>query len=283
MENKVVNFHVYRFHLLPIDKTVRQLKAFTEKEYTYEELIEKKNDFFTNILDKLVDSKSNTHPLKLEHSENGYYLFKIAQKKNTTITQNFRNSNIPNEPYSYVIINNDKNVQKIAISDNSEAFSKPETVRNILKKSFKRDLEQYGLNIEIEQLFDSINFWEYVKKHQESITMVNFKFIKPNLARISKSLPENFRNFTENVNSHESHIVIKAPDNGTLDNISQDNPNVSGLVDYSSEGGGNIRLKVKNIRKQLNTKEKPIITEIRELDIEGAAEQVIKIYKTIVE
>ena len=283
MENKIINFHLYRYHLLPIDKTIKQLEVFPREEYTYEQVKENKNKFFALILNNLIKNKENTHPLKLEHSEGNYFLFKIAQIKNTTITQNFKNKNVLNEPYCYVIFNNDDSVQKIAISDNSEAFSKPDTVKNILKKVFRRDLEKYGLNIEIEQMFNSIDFWDYVKKYDEQITFINFKFIKPNLANISKSLPEDFKDFADNVNSHESHIAIKAPEKGTLVNITQENLSVNGLVEYSANGAGSIKMKVKNIRKQLDTKEKPLTLEIRELDIEGSAEQVIKLYKTIVE
>ncbi|MFZ4056984.1 MAG: hypothetical protein ACOYKE_02545 [Ferruginibacter sp.] len=283
MDNKIINFHIYRYHLLPIDKTIKQLEVFPQKTYTHEQLKKSKNKFFSNILNSLVGNKNNQYPLKLEHTEKNYYLFKIAQKKNTKITQNFTNKNIPHEPYCYVIFNNNDTVQKIAISDNVEAFSTPETVKNILKKVFKRDLETYGLNIEIEQMFDSISFWEYVKKYDDQITQVNFKFIKPNLANISKTLPEDFKKFADNVNSHESHIIIKAPEKGTLENITKRNPAVNGLVEYSANGAGSIKLKVKSIRKQLNTKEKPLTLEIRELDIEGTPDQVIKLYKTIVE
>lgn len=283
MESKVINFHIYRYHLLPIDTHNKQIDLFKSESLTFDEIKKRKNEFFTKLLDNLIDSKSNHHPLKLEHSEDNFYLFKLAQKKTTTITQNFENVTIDNEPYVYVIFNNNPSVQKIAISDNLEAFSKPDVVRNILKKIFKRDLEPYGLNIEIEQLFDKVDFWEYVGKHKNEITYINFEFIKPNLADISKSLPEAFKNFADDTNSHESHITIKAPEKGTLEHIDKTNKNIEGLVDYISNGAGSIKLKIKNIRKQLNTKENPVILEVKELDIEGSAEQVIKLYKTIVE
>lgn len=283
MENKLINFHIYRYHLLPLDTKNKQIDLFEEKTLSHDEIKKRKNEFFENLLNNLTNSKSNNHPLKLEHSENGNYLFKIAQKKTTTITQNFENLIIDNEPYVYVIFNNDSTVQKIAISDNIEAFSNPDVVRNILKKIFNTDLEKFGLNIEIEQLFDKVNFWEYVSKHRKDITYINFQFIKPNLAAISKSLPNVFKNFAENTNSHESHITIKAPEKGTLKNINKKNQDIEGLVDYTSQGAGSIKLKVKNIRKQLNTKENPVILQVRELDIEGPAEQVIKLYKSIVE
>lgn len=283
MDNKIINFHIYRYHLLPIDKSIKQLEVFPKKIYTYSQLKKLKNIFLAEILNQLVHNKANSYPLKLEHSEKNFYLFKIAQKKKTIITQNFKNKNIPNEPYSYIIFNNDDSIQKIAISDNVEAFSKPETVKNILKKILKRDLDLYGLNIEIEQMFDSINFWEYVKKYNDQIQLINFKFIKPNLANISSSLPIDFKEFADNVNSHESHIIVKAPEKGTLENITPENLIVNGLVEYSANGAGSIKLKVKSIKKQLNTNEKPLILEVRELDIEGTADQVIKLYKSIVE
>ncbi|WP_149304494.1 hypothetical protein [Pareuzebyella sediminis] len=283
MDDKLINFHIYRYHLLPIETANRQIDLFENKKFTIDEIKLRKNEFFGKVLDNLVDSKNNNHPLKFEHYEDDYYLFKLAQKKTTTITQNFENLVIDDEPYVYVIFNNKSDVQKIAISDNTDAFSNPDVVKNILKKVFRKDLEKYGLNIELEALYDKVEFWSYVGKHQNEITYINFEFIKPNLANISSSLPKVFKNFADNTNSHESHITIKAPKKGTLENISKDNEDVKGLVDYTSEGAGSIKLKVKNIRKQLNTKENPVIFQVKELDIEGPAEQVIKLYKTIVE
>ena len=283
MDDKLINFHIYRYHLLPIETANRQIDLFENKKFTIEEIKLKKNEFFGKVLDSLVESKNNNHPLKLEHSEDDSYLFKLAQKKTTTITKNFENVIIDDEPYVYVIFNNKSDVQKIAISDNKEAFSNPDVVKNILKKVFRKDLEKFGLNIELEALYDKVEFWNYVGKHQKEITYINFEFIKPNLANISNSLPQVFKNFSDNTNSHESHITIKAPEKGALENIDKNNENIKGLVDYTSEGAGSIKLKVKNIRKQLNTKENPVILQVKELDIEGPSEQVIKLYKTIVE
>ena len=207
----------------------------------------------------------------------------FAQKKTAVITKDFENLVIDDEPYVYVIFNNQSDVQKVAISDNKDAFSNPDVVKNILKKTFRKDLEKFGLNIELEALYDQVEFWNYVDKHQKDITYINFQFIKPNLANISKSLPEVFRSFAEETNSHESHITIKAPEKGRLDNISKSNEDIKGLVDYTSEGAGSIKLKIKGLRKQQNTKENPIILQVKEMDIEGPSEQVIKLYKTIVE
>lgn len=282
-ESKTINFFIYRYHLLPLISNDLQTSLFPERKSSMEEIKEKKNKFFADELEVLDNDKKSPHPLKLYYKEESYYLFKIAQRKTTTITKDFQTSTIENEPYSYVIINNDPEVQKIAISDNIEAFSSPDVVKNILKKIFVRDLEKYSLNIEIEQLFNAVNFWKHVDQHKNELTYLNFQFIKPNLANISSSLPDDFRNFAENVNSHESHITLKAPEKGRLENIDKNNLEINGLVDYASKGAGSIKLKVKKIRKILSTKENPIILQVEDIQIEGAAEQVVKVFKTIVE
>lgn len=283
MEKRLINFRLYRYHLLPLSTDESQISMFPKKKMKSSEVKEKKNIFFNTVLSSLVESKNNSNPIRLHHKDEEYFVFKIAQKKTARITQDFKNQTISNEPYSYIIINNDDRVQKIAISENGEAFSNTDVVKNILTKVFRKELEHYQLNIAIEPLFDSKSFWEYVDKYKNELTYINFQYIKPNLAKISQSLPADFKKFAENVNSHESHLTIKAPDKGVLENINKENPVINGLVEYSSEGAGNIKLKVKKIRKHLNTTDKPVIQQIDELEIEGAAEQVIKLYKTIVE
>jgi hypothetical protein len=282
MEDKTLNFHIYRYHLLPVSNIETQVKLFPDKKFSPEEVKAKKNEFFGDTLLNIAEGGLE-YPIKLHDQDEEYYLFKFAQKKITTITKNFETETIENEPYVYIAINNNPSTQKIAISDNPEAFSNPDVVKNILLKELIRRLNKYGLNVAFESLFDSVSFWEYVSKYEKRITFINFQYIKPNLANISKTLPEDFKAFTNNVNSHENNISIKAPQNGVLENINSDNKDINGFVDYASEGAGSIKLKAKGVRKQLNTKDSPIKIEINELSIEGAPEQVIKAYKDIVE
>lgn len=278
---KTLNFHIFRYHLLPLS-TSMQTEMFEQKVKTIEELKEKKNDFLSEVLDDLNYYKNKKHPLKVEHKENGYYFIKLAQKKSTTIIQNFEDFEVENEPFVYIIINNDKGVQKIAISENKDAFSSPKVVKGILKQIVNVGLKSYGLNIEIEELFKAEDFWKLIGKHKYELQQIDFKYIKPNLANISKSLPEDFRNFADDVNSHESHIVLKAPENGILENIDKKNKNINGLVDYTSEGAGDIKLKIKGFSKKHSTKKNPVIIKIGEATIEGPSEQVIKVYQSIV-
>lgn len=279
---RTLNFHIFRYHLNPLSNDSQQIELFPNEKKTPEELKERKNEFFSETLHELDFYKDERNPLKLEHSENEYFLIKLAQRKTTRIVQDFEDFEITNEPFVYIIINNNPEVQKIAISENTEAFTEPKVVKNILEKLFNKGLKKWGLGVSVEELFKKESFWKFVQAHRQEIKLIDFKYIRPNMANISKSLPEDFRNFTDNVNSKESHIVLKAPENGILENIDKKNEAINGLVEYTSEGAGDIKLKIKGVKKRYSTKENPVTTKISEAQIEGPAEQVIKVYQSIV-
>lgn len=280
--DKALTFHIFRYHLNPSSTDSMQLEMFPEAKKTPKEIKERKNEFFQYALKDLDYYKDERNPLKLEHQEDGFYLIKFAQKKSTRIVQDFEDFEISNEPFVYIIINNNPEIQKIAISENLDAFTKPSVVKNILQGILNRGLRKYGLGVSIEEMFKKETFWSFVKTHRHQIKLIDFKYIRPNLANISKSLPEDFKDFTDDVNSQESHIIVKAPANGVLENINKDNKNINGLVEYTSEGAGDIKLQIKGVRKRYSTKENPVTIKISEVMLEGSADQVIKVYQTIV-
>ena len=140
METRIVNFYVYRYHLLPIKTNGIQYNLFGDNYLTTDQIREKKNEFFKLMIEDVLSKNNSHYPIQLTIQEGDYYMFKIAQKKITKITKDFKNIQIENEPYVHVIINNNPEVQKIAISDNLDAFSSQEVVKNILKKIFQKRL-----------------------------------------------------------------------------------------------------------------------------------------------
>jgi len=283
MESKVINFHIYRYHLNPIESNSSQLNLFDGNKISKQELKEKKNAFFNQIITDNLSKGTASNPMTLVDKDDDYFLLKIANPKKTTVIKDFKQNIYEHEPYVYLIINNNKTVQKLAISENLESFYSVDATKNTLAKILNRELKTYGLNIEIEKIFDVKDFWEYVREHQNEIKKIEFEFIKPNLADISKTIPNAFRKMQEKTNAHKAKVAIEAPEHGYLEKINKSNKEISGMVEYSSEGGGNIKMKVKGLRKQLNTEEKPVILQIREMDLEGSPEQVIKVYREIVD
>lgn len=278
--SKKITFSEFRYHLLPLE-TIQVSLEFTPK-LSYEELKDKKNELFKQILDHLHEDKTDKNLFKLIDSSEDVYLFKVSNKKYSKVVRNFEEEEIPNEPYVYVIIDNTPSIQKILISEDIDVFSSINVTKNILLKIFRKHLNLHGLNIETKEVFDKKTFWTLIKKYQGKITYVNIEVIKPNLANISKSLPIAFRDFVEKTNAHQSNILLKAPENGKLENISQNNKDLEGLVEYSSKGGGEIKIKVKGVRKQIKTSDDIKKVDIDQIDLEGAANQVIKMYKEII-
>lgn len=285
VENKKLTFHIYRFHLLPLSTEKSVYNEFFDKNLTSDELKEKKNDIFKELLLNInTKSNINKNPMQLYDKTNNdkCFLYKMANVKLTPFTKNFESKRVKDEPYVFIIINNDDQVQKIAISENRNAFEKPDTVKNIIKKLLQKELAKYGLNIEIEKLFDKKTFWKYASTHKDNIQYIDFRIIKPNLARISKLLPENIKDFMNNNNAHETNLKFKAPEKGVLQNIDPQNADINGLVDYSSKGGGDVKLKVMGVTKTYSTQEKPQTIEINEIIIEGSPDDVSKIFANIV-
>src|SRR5690606_15507958 len=224
-----------------------------------------------------------SNPMTLHDHSDNCFLLKIANPKKTTIIKNFKPVITEHEPYVFVIFNNDDKIQKIAIGENTESFYSVDGTKNLLIKVLNRELKKFGLNIEIEKLFDVKDFWFYVKQYENQIKKIEFEFIKPNLANISKTIPNAFRKLQDKTNAHKAKVSFEAPQHGHLEKINKSNKEINGIVDYSAEGGGNIKIKVKSLTKQINTAEKPVILQIKELDLEGAPDQLIKVYKEIIQ
>jgi|SRR5690554_502566 len=281
-DKNILNFHIYRYHLLPISQDTVQTSLFPKQTFTQKEIIERKNEFFKISLVNISENKKIRTPMIIHWQDEDYFVLKVANKKVTTIYKDFKPSDHPTEPFVYVLINNDPKVQKIGISENIQAFSNPMVVKNVLSKVFNKELEDLGLSITIKNLFDKQDFWKIIENNSNKITYIDFQFVRPNLAKISKSLNEVFRNFSKDLNSHESHLSVKSPTNGVLENLDKDNDTLKGLTEYSSNGGGNVKIKVKGIRKLINTNEKPVTVEVDEVNIEGVADQILPVIKSII-
>lgn len=277
--DRAIVFEIYRFHLLPI--TTKQISLFDDAILSNEELIERKNQFFDEIVQNLQNNTQDL-PIELYSSEDSSYLFRLANPKTTLIYRDFTEIHEKTEPYIYIIINTDPEIQKIAISRNSEAFSTSSASKNILNKILTKYLLPYSLSIEFEQMFKSGTFWNYVKKYEGRIKSIDFEIIKPNLSKISRAIKDSLKPLIESTNSHKTHLKLDAPKEGVLENINPENKLVDGLVSYSSEGGGNISMKIMGISTRVRTEDMTTTKKIDELQIKGSPDQIIKLWKQII-
>jgi len=263
---KRIPFKNYRYHLVPVKTD--QLSIFN-KDITVEELKEKKNQLFSEILlaNKSIRGINTAQlPIEIDYAKDGIFIMKLAVERKTTLYKDFKPLDYNNQPFIYIAINNDSGIQKILIEDNQSAFKRSSTVKNILQHAYSSLLAKFDLTIHIEPVVDQGSFWDFVDKNQKKIEKLEFEIVKPNLANISKSLTEPLKQLIDITNSHKTSISLKAPENGVLENINKKNNQLNNLVNYSNEGGGDsIKMKLKGISKKVSTS-----TMIKETYIDSA-------------
>ena len=267
-ENKIINFELFRYQLLPLTQHI-QLDMYPDEHFrdinTVEQLKAKKNEIFSHILSsfpKLHHRQSDLNR-KIDLDLPPWFVVEInTQKTMQREREDFEKERIDIWPHVVVIINNRPDVQLIAISKNHRAFASGLTVAKIIQENLGKVLQRYLLTIQVEALFEGSEFWNLVDEYKGRITSVNFELISPNMSNISKALELDLAKLNADTNSHRTDLKLNSSEGGALE-ISDKNSLVNSLVDYSAEGGGDIEIKVKGIKKTVRTSK-----SVREISID---------------
>jgi hypothetical protein len=251
------NFELYRYQILPINRA--QLELFKNTENSIEELLENKNHYFIKAFNNLcsnsyLDDIGGTKKLifkriypKEECSSEDVNIFLMAKPQSLTMeTNDFSSKEIQNWPRIHLIVINDKEKQILAVEKRTSAF--PST-RNVIRKISERLNDTLGLNnlnVHINPIYDKQFFWDFIA--DKSIKKIEFSLITPNMANISKALSDELKNMAKTSNTAKTDIRLNAAD-GTSLIIKRDNTYINDLVEYSSQGGGTIKVQTKGARK----------------------------------
>jgi len=279
---KYATFETFRYQLV-VDKTMpinlhngfetpEQVRA--EKNKIFEKLI-------TNESFSFHSSNANINS-KLLYQEGDMFYFKISARRIAHLyKEDFTEDTIDNFPNIIVAINNNPDVQKIAIQTSTSPFKDTETVRRFIMDSIDAKLKDHNLSIFIDPVFDKQDFWNFIRKYPKQITQLTFDLISPNLANISKDLTISLREAYEDTNTHRTKIEFNADTNSVLD-IKEDSKFVGGIVNYSANGGGNIFARIQGKRNKINTSDNPSEFNIEEKLIkENDWEELDKQFKII--
>ena len=222
--------------------------------YTVEEIKAKKNGYFAEVIAKAqFRSHRSNLPYKLIHKGDSLFYLLLCNVRNTAIYQDFKKKKVKSEPFVDILIDNDPQHQIIAISRNKDAFESSNVVIKILTQTFNKYLDYFNVVLHIQPIVISSAFWTNIKHRAQELDRITFELIKPNITNISERFKGDMRELIESTNSHETILSLHSPKRGTLDEINEKNDRVKALVDYSSEGGGNIKYKFKNDRKVYQT------------------------------
>jgi len=272
MNNTSVFFNLYRYQLLPKDRFF-QGTLFGEIN-SVEELIEQKNKLFQQQLKTITEWRGHKSTSKINatlvYEKDDFLLFKFAPKKKAMLeNESFQHENHDNWPSILVAIWNDKDKQYIVIQDRKQAFASTKSVEKVIAKSVNDSLFNYQLKIYLEPRFNKKTFWSIVTDKRELVKNLKFELITPNMSNISGVLSDDLKRLAKGTNSAKLDISINSHDDAILENINQDNPDVSSLVNYASEGGGNISIKLKGVKKRIQTESSIESIEIDEVSVIG--------------
>lgn len=251
--NKTVPFEVYRYQLV-VNKAIQL--SLENQFQTPEEIRANKNKIFQELIANpkfhFTASKSETTS-KLVYSKGDISIFKLAVKRSLKHDKkDFTEETIDNYPKLLIGINNNPEVQKIAIQENKKAFSQAHAVSRIIEQSVENRIRKENLSFSLLPLYNKQEFWDLVGRYQGRITQLTFDLISPNMANITKNLKLNLKEIYEDTNTHKTKIELSS-DKGSHLEINTESKFVNSLVDYSADGGGNIAMRVAGYTKKFHT------------------------------
>lgn len=282
MAMKSAHFKLYRYQLLPQD---RFFQADLLGYKSMEEVLAQKNIIFAEALRQVTNFRSsNTYfATELLWHRDDFYLYRVAADRSLTReTRDFKKETLDNWPSVLVAVWNAPDKQLIAVQRRTNAFQHSEVVVNAILDTIAPRLRGVQLTAVWEPLFDRQEFWQLVNHYSNKLAEIEFELVTPNMANISKVLPENLREFAKNTNAIKSKIAIESDPTSSL-KIEKTNATLNGLVDYASEGGGNIKVRVSGLRKKLETSRTVKEVEVDELDLEGEPDKIAQVLRKLLE
>ncbi|PJI95563.1 hypothetical protein CLU85_0274 [Acidovorax sp. 69] len=271
-------FRAYRYQLLPLDRNETKDLYLN---FSVEEIVARKNDFFAEALTHLpkISHKRVEVNISIEEVQQDFFRVKLAPSRPLTReTADSRREKIENWPHIEAYILNNPDDQLLIIQERVSAFANTDTVANIILRGTRVALDQIGLSLQIESMFNESYFWGLVNQYSNRITWVEFEFITPNMANISKTLANTLKNLGKQTNAVKEQLTLRSDPSSSLD-IDQSNETIQGLVEYTSKGAGDIKLKIKGIRKRFQTSTSRREVHLSGIEITADANEIVEIIR----
>jgi hypothetical protein len=280
---KTIVYDVFRYQISP--KSGKQFEIFGE-EISVNELKARKNAYFhQSLLDirNFISAHGKVLAHKIVLDKDNITALKLGPEKTITLQdREFETKTVETVTDVRIIINNEPNIQKVAISRNRDAFETSFVVANILAENLNKLLDSYGLELSINPILVKEDFWKLIKSYEHKITSLRFEIIKPNISNISGSLGEQFKDLVSGTNSQKTILELKAPEGRVLENINEENKPLMEIADYAAKGGASdIRIRVKNVKKVIRTNSTIEKVQIADIEITGNAADAIAAYNQI--
>jgi hypothetical protein len=269
MKNKNISFDLFRYQILPINRSFHP--DLFEEIISLDDLLAKKNQIFFKALLNVCkfETRKTIIRHKVLYEDQNQILYRFAANRSLTReTEEFTEEEVENWPSFLVYIWNDPLEQFIAIQERWSAFQKTEIVAKSITEAVNEELGKNNLRARPESLFLESEFWDLIEQNTGKIRDVLFELITPNMSNICETLSDDLKDLAKSTNTTQTNLNIQAdPDSSIV--LDPNDKNLKGLVSYSSEGGGNISIKVRGLSKRIHTKKSKKHIDLTELEIEG--------------
>lgn len=244
-----------------------------------EERMKNKQEYLQCVISNEAFNFKGSRDGKYEHricyNNGGIIILKLANNKHTSLEENFKKRTYNYSPSCYIIIDNRKDVQHIAIEEDTVSFSTTDVAKNILEYSLRKALKTYGLTISINKEYQKHEFWQLIERYPKGVEMVRFQFSYPNLPRVSESIRDFITNQSKLTNSKETTFELKSGGAEQL-SLSDANDQLKGLVEASAMSGNAITLKMKGFKRYIRTGETTQKIEIDDLEGKFKDEEIFQ-------
>jgi len=280
MPRPLARFHLYRYQLLPLD---RYFQGDLYGPKTIEDLLARKNEILADALrgpGAFMARRAQTVTQALA-TAGDFLLYRIAANRSLQHeTRQFTTEVIDNWPKILVVIWNAPDKQIVAVQHRSTAFQDTTSVLKLIFEPLEPVLSRYHLTALWEAQFEKKVFWDLIDKYAGKVQGVDFELITPNMANISGVLPGDLRDFAKRTNAIKSKVALTSGPASSL-KLERNDAVVSALVEYSSEGGGDIALRLAGIKKTVHTSRTVREITIDEAALHGSADDVAKLLREL--
>ncbi|MFZ7131927.1 MAG: hypothetical protein ACOWWR_06175 [Eubacteriales bacterium] len=235
---------------------------------TTKQLANTKNRIFESVIEKLQNHRTPKEIYKGRKLRDDIFELKIARSKKIAFEKNFEDQSIIAEPSIDVYICNDQDIQVIGLVWGSKAFQTKEAAISWLTVLFNRYLKYYALDLSIQPIYRSHDFWKFVRENENEIRSLEFTISYPNLPSLRKELGEALTEITKSTNSENSRLTLNAGKKKNLI-IDEDDKRLNNLVNYSSSGGGKISVRTEGQRGYSNLEAVPISRSTENFPLEN--------------
>lgn len=266
----MAKYILYRYQFSPIQSNVLSMFPAETENKSDEDLMQNKQTLFASLFDEDVELKfkkgNKFYNHKMLFCQGGFFVFKIANDKSVNLEENFTKCKHEYSPSCNVIIDNRKDIQIIAVEEKKNVFKSTDVVSSIMQDTFSKYLQLYRLSIDIRRIYDETDFWTVVAGNRNSIEKVRFRFSYPNLPALNKNVKEAIAEVAKSTASGNSELTLEAQKGSSL-NVSEEDTNLSSLVQMSADGGEEIKIKIKKLAAWQKVGDLSKSVEIEDLDV----------------